>query len=50
MSSRAMSAVVLDERDLTELEQQGFVQLSANVGISHGRIAAITKAGRELLL
>ena len=36
-------------RVLTELEQRGFVQLSADQGISHVRIAAITKAGRELV-
>jgi len=34
---------------LTELEQRGFVQLSADQGIGHVRIAAITKAGRELV-
>ena len=37
-------------RVLTELEQRGFVQLSPDQGIGHVRIAAITKAGRELLL
>jgi DNA-binding MarR family transcriptional regulator len=35
-------------RVLTELEQRGLVQLSADQGIGHVRIAAITKSGREL--
>ncbi len=34
---------------LTELEQRGFIQLSGDQGIGHVRIAAITKAGRELV-
>jgi DNA-binding MarR family transcriptional regulator len=36
-------------RLLVDLEQRGFVQLSAEQGIEHVRIAAITRAGREQL-
>jgi hypothetical protein len=34
-------------RLLEELKRHGFVQLSADKGIAHVRIAAITKVGRK---